>query len=208
MNTAVSPTRRIAVAFFLSGAAALIYQVVWQRLLFVVVGVDIESVTIVVSTFMAGLGLGALLGGWLADALPAQVLRLFCAAEALIGLFGWFSADLILGLGETFAGLSRPAAAGLSFGLLLLPTMAMGATLPMLVAESFRRSRNIGVSTGTLYVINTAGAALGAAAVGLVLLYWLDLRQTVQLAALLNLGASAVVASAVRPRDGAAVRAV
>jgi len=68
---------RVATAFFLSGAAALIYQVVWQRLLFVVVGVDIESVTIVVSTFMMGLGVGAILGGWLADIFPRRILLVF-----------------------------------------------------------------------------------------------------------------------------------
>jgi MFS family permease len=190
---------RIAAAFFLSGAAALVYQVVWQRLLFTVVGVDIESVTIVVSTFMLGLGGGALLGGWLADAWPRRILWLFCGAEAAIGAFGLASTDLILGLGTVLAGAPRGLAAAVCFALLLLPTLAMGATLPMLVADAFRHSsggtRSIGVSTGTLYFINTVGAALGAGAVGLVLPYWLDLRQIARLAAGLNLAASATVAT-------------
>ena len=186
---------RIAAAFFLSGAAALIYQVAWQRLLFIVVGVDIESVTIVVSTFMLGLGLGALIGGQIADAIPHRILLVFCLFEASIGVFGLFSADLILSLEHVFAHLSRPAAAALSFVLLLFPTICMGATLPMLVADAFRESRNIGVSTGTLYFINTVGGALGASAVGFVLFYWIDIRETVQAAAILNFGASAVVGS-------------
>lgn len=67
----------IAAAFFLSGFAALVYQLAWQRLLFVMVGVDIESVTIIVSTFMLGLGLGAVLGGWLADRWPTRILLAF-----------------------------------------------------------------------------------------------------------------------------------
>lgn len=191
--------RRIAAAFFLSGAAALIDQVAWQRLLFVVVGVDIESVTIVVSTFMLGLGLGALLGGVLADAWPRRIPLMFAVAEACIGLFGLASADLILGLGQQFAGLSRPAVAAASFALLLLPTVAMGATLPMLVADSFRATRSVGVSTGTLYFINTLGAALGAAAVGLVLFYWLDVRDTLRLAAAFNGAAALAVFSVRRP---------
>src|SRR4051812_25924584 len=100
---------RIAAAFFLSGIAALIYQVIWQRLLFVVVGVDLESVTIVVSTYMMGLGLGALIGGWLADRMPERILLIFCGVEAGIAVFGLMSVDLILGLGTTFAGLSHGA---------------------------------------------------------------------------------------------------
>src|SRR5262249_6293057 len=49
--------------FFLSGFAALIYQIVWQRVLFAAFGVNIESVTITVSLFMFGLGVGSLVGG-------------------------------------------------------------------------------------------------------------------------------------------------
>ena len=179
----------IALAFFLSGAAALIYQVAWQRLLFVVVGVDIESVTIVVSTFMLGLGLGALVGGRLADAVPHRILLIFCLFEAGIGAFGLASADLILAMSQAFAGMSRTAAAFLSFSILLFPTICMGATLPMLVADAFRESRNVGVSTGTLYFINTIGASAGACAVGFVLFHWIDIRQTVMAAAALNLAA-------------------
>jgi predicted membrane-bound spermidine synthase len=187
---------RVGIAFFLSGAAALIYQVAWQRLLFVAVGVDLESVTIVVSTFMLGLGLGAVLGGWLADRLPGRILVAFCLFEAAIALYGAFSTDLLLASAAAFAGLGRTQAAALSFALLLLPTVAMGATLPMLVADATARSGNVGVSTGTLYFINTLGAALGSMAVGFLLLYWLDLRQATLLAAALNALASATVATA------------
>lgn len=186
---------RIAAAFFLSGMAALIYQVAWQRLLFVVVGVDLESITIVVSTFMMGLGLGALIGGWIADRIPQRILVVFCLVEAGIALFGFMSVELILGLSHTFAGLSRSAAATLSFVILLFPTLCMGATLPMLIADAFRQSRNIGMSTGSLYFINTLGAALGAFAVGFVLFYWLDIRQSVAVAAATNLTASLIVAT-------------
>lgn len=49
--------------FFVSGAAALLYQVVWQRTLFAIYGINVESVTMVVTAFMLGLGLGSLAGG-------------------------------------------------------------------------------------------------------------------------------------------------
>jgi len=186
---------RVATAFFLSGAAALIYQVIWQRLLFVVVGVDIESVTIVVSTFMMGLGVGAILGGWLADIFPRRILLVFCLFEAGIAVFGLLSTDFILLLGREFVGLSHASAALLSFLCLLIPTMCMGATLPMLIANAFRRSDNIGISTGSLYFINTAGAALGATLIGFILLYWLDIRESARLAACANLAASLIVAT-------------
>ncbi len=188
----------VAAAFFLSGFAALVYQLAWQRLLFVVVGVDIESVTIIVSTFMLGLGLGAVLGGWLADRWPARILLAFCLFEAAIALYGLASVDLLQACAAAFAGLSRPAAAGLSFALLMLPTLCMGATLPMLVAHAWQRSGNVGASTGTLYFINTLGAACGAFAMGFLLLYWLDLRQAVWLAAGLNALASLAVAATLR----------
>jgi predicted membrane-bound spermidine synthase len=183
-------------AFFLSGIAALVYQVTWQRLLFVIVGVDIESVTIVVSTFMFGLGVGAVLGGILADRFPRRILLAFCLFEAAIAAYGLISADLLVWSGHLFSGLDRPAAALLSFTLLLLPTLCMGATLPMLIANAFRSSGNVGVSTGTLYFINTLGATLGAIAVGFFLFYWFDVRQTIAIAAAMNLTASAIVASA------------
>lgn len=193
-------TTPIATAFFLSGFAALVYQVAWQRLLFVVVGVDIESVTIVVSTFMFGLGVGALLGGILADRFPQRILLAFCLFEAAIAAYGLVSADLLVWSGHLFSGLERPAAALLSFALLLLPTLCMGATLPMLIANAFRSSGNVGVSTGTLYSINTLGAALGAIAAGFFLFYWFDLRQSIAIAASMNLAASAIVASALLRR--------
>lgn len=187
--------RRIATAFFLSGFAALIYQICWQRLLFVVIGVDLESVTIVVSTFMMGLGLGALVGGALADRYPARIPLIFCLFEGAIALFGLASVDLILWLGTVLVGVSRTTSALVCFLTLLLPTMCMGATLPMLIANAFRTSRNIGLSTGSLYFINTMGAALGAFISGFLLFYWFDIRVCVGLAAGLNLLASLTVAS-------------
>ena len=58
-------TRALCVLFFFSGFPALIYQLTWQRALFRIFGVNIESVTVVVTAFMLGLGIGSLAGGWL-----------------------------------------------------------------------------------------------------------------------------------------------
>ena len=72
----------------ISGTAALIYQICWQRLLFEGFGVDMESVTIVVSTFMLGLGLGALAGGEIADRFPGRAIPMFAMIELTTGAFG------------------------------------------------------------------------------------------------------------------------
>ena len=178
--------KTLAFAFFLSGFAALVYQVTWQRTLFIAFGVDIESVTIIVSIFMLGLGSGGMLGGFLADRFPTRILLAFCFAELLIALIGLFSIDVITGAGLRASGVSTFFVAVFTFALVLPPTLMMGATLPMLVAYAARISGNVGVATGGLYFINTMGAALGAFASGFVLLYWLDLRQATWVAAAAN----------------------
>ena len=81
--------------FVLSGAAALLYQIVWQRLLVLFSGSDIYSSTLVIASFMTGLGIGHLAGGHLADRRsPRNCLLLFAIAEAAIALFGLFSSFL------------------------------------------------------------------------------------------------------------------
>ena len=79
-DAAALPLGFLYLVFFVSGFAALVYQVVWQRALFAIYGVNIESVTIVVSAFMLGLGLGSFAGGKL-SARPACTC---CAGSAVL----------------------------------------------------------------------------------------------------------------------------
>jgi predicted membrane-bound spermidine synthase len=191
----------LVLLFFVSGIAALIYQVCWQRLLFQAFGVDIESVTIIVSTFMLGLGLGALLGGQLADRYPRRALALFALIELAIGVFGACSPWLIRLTGALAVRGSLATIAAANFLLLLWPTMLMGATLPILVTHVVRHYRNIGVSIGLLYFANTLGAAAGAALTGMLLLYYLGLTATIYVAAALNLLVSVGVWFGLRGRS-------
>ena len=177
--------------FLLSGVAALAYQVCWQRILFFSFGTDIESITIIVSTFMLGLGLGALTGGWLADRYPKRIIVLFAAAELGIGLFGLASPWLIIWAGDLFIGSGHAATAVTSFALLLVPTSLMGATLPMLVAHFLRVYGNVGLSVGQLYFVNTLGAGIGCLGVGFLAFRFLTLMQVIQLAAAINVFVSA-----------------
>jgi predicted membrane-bound spermidine synthase len=184
--------------FFVSGCSALIYQVCWQRSLYSVIGVDTDSVTIVVSAFMLGIGVGGGLGGWLADRFPLQRIRIFSVAELSIALYGAAAIWLLSWLDGAMAAAAwgtTAARALVCFSFLVLPTTLMGLTLPLLTLAFNERRGNIGISVGTLYFVNTFGGAVGAALVPFFLLPALTLSQSVLIAVAGNLtvAASAVV---------------
>jgi len=159
-RTAFSSLRWLAFLFLISGMAALIYQIVWQRVLFAAFGVNIESITIIVSLFMFGLGVGSMVGGWLSNRFPQSGPVLFLAAELGIGAFGIASLSLIAAVSEATIHRSLPVISLAIYGLLCLPTMLMGATLPILVGHLNRYYHNVGKSVGILYCINTLGSAI------------------------------------------------
>jgi predicted membrane-bound spermidine synthase len=173
--------------FFASGFAALLYQIAWQRMLFGWFGVDLDSVSTIVSIFMLGLGGGALIGGWLADRFSSRRIALFALVELAIGVFGFFSLDIIDAIGATFLPNSTLQLVPLTFLVFAVPTLAMGATLPLLVTELVGRQQSVGNATGLLYFINTLGAAAGAYAAGFLLVGLVGLNGVVAVAAALNL---------------------
>ncbi len=183
----------LGAAFLCTGAAGLIYQVAWQRLLFTNFGVDLISVCIIVSTFMLGLGLGALTGGWFGDRFPALTLQFFVLCEVVIGAFGLISPVLIRALGTAMIDASFAASAVANFLLMLIPTVFMGATLPVLIAHLVRIWNNVGSATGHLYALNTLGAMLGSSLTAFWLFHILELDQTIHLAAAINISVAAVV---------------
>jgi spermidine synthase len=150
----------ISVLFFFSGMPALIYQIVWQRVLFAIYGVNAESVAIIVSAFMLGLGLGSLVGGRLSVRFPRYGVLIFAIAELGIALFGLASLRIFHWAASSTAGANLPWVIVFSFFLLLLPTTLMGATLPLLVGQLVRRSGRVGVSVSRLYFVNTFGSAV------------------------------------------------
>lgn len=172
--------------FFASGISALIYQVSWQRLLFSAFGVDIESVTIIVASFMLGLGVGALVGGYLADRFPRKTLLMFALAEGGVGLFGLISPHVFHYTGEFFLYANTFTLIGINLILVILPTTLMGATLPILVAHLSRLWGNVGRSTGEIYSANTLGATIGALLSGFVLFRYIELNDAIYLAAGVN----------------------
>src|SRR3954454_18761424 len=101
--------------FFLSGFPALIYQIVWQRTLFAIYGVNTESVTIVVSAFMLGLGLGSLAGGRISKSANAPLLLLFGIVELGVAGYGLISLRLFHAVAEFSAGAGAAETGVLSF---------------------------------------------------------------------------------------------
>lgn len=179
--------------FTVSGICALLYQLIWQRALLLIYGSNIESVTMVVSAFMLGLGLGSLLGGAVSKRPGIPLLFLFGCVEILIGAYGAISLSLFDIVGEA-TGTGSPLATGvLCFLLVLVPTLLMGSTLPLLVAHYVNASGNVGYSVSMLYFVNTLGAGLGAFLAAFVILGALGLQNSVLLAVALNLLAGATI---------------
>ncbi|MCY7356901.1 MAG: fused MFS/spermidine synthase [Rudanella sp.] len=177
--------------FFLSGFAALLYQVIWQRLLVFYTGSDTVSISLIVSAFMTGLGLGYLIGGRLADrASAAQNLRYFLLAEAGIMAFAalskWILYD-VLYVNSPITNNSPVIMYAVVFTVLLLPTFLMGFSLPAL-SRAFRfgdgpaQARYISL----LYFVNTLGAAVGAFVTGFLLVRQMGYESSIWVGVVFN----------------------
>lgn len=186
-SSIISQLAFYASLFLISGSAGLIYQVVWEKLLQLYFGVTTLSVIIIVAAYMCGLGLGSLIGGHISQKLKST-LASYGYLEVGIGFFGLVSPSLLVWVGRVTAGSSYWIVFGLSFCLLLIPTVLMGATLPLLSQAFIRRVETSGEVVGVLYGINTFGAAIGALISGYLLIGWLGLNGAVIIAVMLNIG--------------------
>jgi spermidine synthase len=190
-----------AVIFAASGAAALIYEVTWTRLLTLQFGHGVAAASTVLAAFMGGLAIGSAAGGRVGGRLePAAALRLYAALEVVIALMA-----VILPLGlAAMTPLLRTAYAdgngGVVFGLLrltgslvllTLPATVMGATFPVASRWFVRHAALAARDAGGLYAANTVGAAIGAIAAGFVLLPQLGLSG----ATWVGVGANAMAAA-------------
>lgn len=178
--------KTVKAVFFMSGFAALIYQIAWQRILFTAFGVDLESITIIIAVFMAGLGIGAYFGGRIADKFPKHIILYFALTEIGIGIFGFASPTLIEVVKALFLHSSVTTVALSNFILLLFPTFLMGSTLPLLTQYLNQHFDNIGNNIGWLYFTNTLGAAFACISVGFFLFNHLTITQVIYLAAIVN----------------------
>jgi predicted membrane-bound spermidine synthase len=172
--------------FFVSGFPALVYQLIWQRALFTIYGINVEAVTVVVTGFLLGLGLGSMAGGWL-SARRINLLLAFGLIELAIAAVGVVSLPVLAAVGARTILLPGAATTVVTLLLLIVPTLLMGSTLPILTAYLVRRSRHVGGSVGLLYFLNTLGSALACFLGAFWLMGALGMQGAVNLAATLNL---------------------
>ena len=191
------PPRWFLLVYAASGAAALVYEVAWTRLLTLYLGHGVAAASTVLAAFMGGLAVGAAVAGPASDRLPRQAaMRLYARLEiAIAGL-----AVLVpVALAFTSPWLSRAYAdgnGGVAFPVLRLavcvvliavPAVAMGATFPVVARWYVPEAAAATKDAGALYAANTVGAALGAVTAGFVLLPTYGLRTATWIGVALNL---------------------
>jgi len=184
-KTSLNTISLLSLVFFFSGFAALIYQVAWQRLLTVYYGVGSLSITLIVSVFMFGLGLGSLYGGRLAER-TKNILNLYFIVELLIGCFGLLSLPFLDFIGRYTAGSSYVLSFFYMFLFLSFPTVLMGITLPLLTKIFNRLIHDFITTVSFLYFINTIGAAVGAVFSSYVIISFFGLDVAVYCAVVIN----------------------
>jgi len=172
--------------FLCSGMPALIYQIVWQRVLFSIYGVNSQSVVVVVTAFMVGLGIGSLAGGRLSARFPRRAVLIFGIAELGVAVFGLSSLRIFQWAAAHTAGANLPSVIVFSLILLLFPTVLMGATLPLLVEHLVLHTNRVGPSVSTLYFANTFGSAIACYLCATFLLRDFGQSGSVSIAACLN----------------------
>jgi len=191
-----SPQVRTVVAMFvLSGFAGLMYEVVFSKSLALTFGGTATAIYTVLATYMGGMAFGAWLGGRLAAG-REHPLVLYAFCEVGIGVYCAATSLVFAGIQVAYVHLASgiapdaPTLTALRVGLgmagLMLPTVLMGMTLPILARYLEQRSYALGRSVAVLYAANTVGAAVGALLVGYVVIQALGIRGTTMSAVVVN----------------------
>jgi spermidine synthase len=198
----------LCAVFFLSGASALIFEALWFRQAGLTFGNSVWASSLVLAGFMAGLALGNALAARHGDRLARPVLA-YALVEVVIGVSGLALVYLLPALAPLLGPLLRPILEVpwalnairllLAFALLLVPSTAMGVTLPLLSKALSASERNFGRVLGRLYGWNTLGAVLGAASTETLLVGRFGVRGSALVAASLN-GVAALAAFGIARR--------
>ena len=181
--------------FFFSGATALVYEVVWSKLLSQMFGSTIYAQTVVLAAFMGGLALGNWIVGRWSDRLR-QPVRAYGCLEIAIGIYAFLfltldrlADQIFVGIGTHIveqSGLLLALKGVLSVGLLLGPTMLMGGTLPLLAAWLQKSHDDPGRRSARFYSVNSLGAVLGAGLAGFWLVQTFGIVGTLRITAAVN----------------------
>jgi spermidine synthase len=197
-------------AFFASGAAALIYEVVWMRRLSVVLGATAPATAATLAALFLGMGIGNALFGGLAARLRRPLVS-FAFLEAGIAVAALGVDPLLSRVALPFVapdvlagGWLLAARMAVATAVLVPPAILMGGSLPLLAQALDRGAARLGALGGGLYAVNTLGAAAGGLAVPTLLLPALGGSGTVWVAAGLNLAVAALAAIAAQALPGGA----
>jgi spermidine synthase len=186
----------LCAAFFLSGFAALIDQIVWQRMLGLFAGSDAVTAALVVGAFLLGLGLGSLAAGAVADRFSMRSALIgFVLCEIGIGVFALGSRAFLYDFVVQVVGPLVPNRWGIfavCFAGILVPTMLMGASLPLLAKAAISSLADAAARIGWLYGLNTLGAGLGALLGGWWLIGTLGYENSLRVAAAFNIAAAVI----------------
>lgn len=191
----------LCLVFLLSGTSALLFETLWFRQASLALGNSVWASSLVLAGFMAGLGLGNTLAARFGHRI-SQPVRFYALLELVIGITGFGLVLLLPSLTPWTAPLLapfldepwilNPLRLAIATGLLLFPTTAMGATLPLLVAALYAEDGRFGRVLGRLYGWNTLGAVLGAVIGDLFLIAAFGIRGAAAWAVALNVAAALI----------------
>lgn len=186
-NKSFQATPFLFILYFISGFTALLYQVAWQRMLGLFSGSDVRSVTIIVASYLLGLGLGNSIGGSISDRLTnRKCVMVYGACNLGIACFAIASRFIfydLLFLRLQYLAQSLVVTLGIVFVSLLVPTVLMGISLPMLSRAINRSADGAASLIGWLYGFNTLGSGLGTLISGWYIVGTLGYDKTVYLGA-------------------------
>ncbi len=190
------------IIFIFSGASGLIYQVIWMRQLTLIFGSTVFATSTVLTAFMAGLALGSFYFGRKIDESTQSPLRIYALLEAGIGAFCLVWPLILSVLGALYVLIHRNITSEfytlslirfvLTFSVILIPSILMGGTLPVLTRFFVKRLEQLGTNIGVLYALNTFGAVIGTVAAGFFLLEALGIRWTLGVGIAINFAVAAI----------------
>lgn len=183
--------------FFFSGFSALIYEIVWARLLGLVFGTSLEAISAVITAFMFGLALGSYFAGRHSDYIRKH-LSAYAITEILIGISSILLYFTITNFPFLLRSIHNDILAGheqlfivlvyiLNFLLVAIPTTLMGATFPLVAKHFIVADSRVGAGVGVLYGVNTFGAVLGTFICGFYLIPTFGVMETNFLAAFISI---------------------
>ena len=183
----ISSRSVIILLYFFSGVSALIYEIIWARMLGLIVGTAVTAWAAVLIAYMGGMAIGSFLGGRVADQVKRPLL-VFALCETGIGLFGIFSPPLLHFVQQFCAIVPLPSGllTIIAVIVMIFATMLMGATFPLISRAFVSDNLPFGRDIGILYSANTLGAIIGTVTVGFFLLPFAGMSASLFVAVAVN----------------------